>query len=153
MTPLQPVTVDSSKSFLAEFKDFAVKGNAIQLSVAVVVGNAFTQIVNALVGDIITPLLGLLTGNSQTDFKNLALTLRGSYMENGTTVPALTLQYGAFIQSIFNFLVIAFSIFVVFKILAATHRRIRGPEKKPAREKTHEEILLEEIRDVLKSRG
>lgn len=114
----------------------------MELAVAVVVGQAFGAIVNSLVGDIITPLLGLMTGN--VDFKTLSLPLG----------PTLAINYGSFAQTIFNFLVISLSIFVVFKILATARRRFFAQEEKtlPPYEKPSTERLLEEIRDLLKSR-
>lgn len=130
--------------FLGEFKRFAIKGNALELAIAVVVGNAFSGIVNSLVADIITPLLGVITNN--VDFKTLAWVVR----------PEVVVKYGAFLQAIFNFVVVAFSIFLVFKVLSAARERLfRKEESQPAppQEKSAEERLLEEIRDLLKNRS
>lgn len=132
-----------------EFKRFAVKGNAMDLAVAVVVGNAFTGIVNSLVADIITPLLGLLTSSGHTDFKTLKIVLR----EANAMGPALTLNYGSLIQATFNFLIIALSIFLFFKLISMTRKRLFREEKEekvPPHEKPAQERLLEEIRDLLK---
>lgn len=129
--------------FFSEFRRFAVKGNALELAIAVVIGNAFTAIVNSLVGDIVTPLLGLLTNN--VDFKTLSWVVR----------PEVVVKYGAFMQAVFNFVVVAFSIFVVFKLLATARERLFAREKHeqvPPAEKPAQERLLEEIRDLLQSR-
>ncbi|MDE2213145.1 MAG: large conductance mechanosensitive channel protein MscL [Patescibacteria group bacterium] len=144
------------KALVEEFRQFAIRGNALQLAVAVVVGNAFSAIVNSLVADIITPLIGLFTPN-QVDFKNLALVMRAAYTSsNGVAVPALTLNYGSFFETIFNFLIVSGSIFLVFKFLsmAKEHLFKSGEEQKtPEHEKPPEERLLEEIRDLLKARS
>jgi large conductance mechanosensitive channel len=127
--------------FFSEFQRFAIKGNALELAIAVVVGNAFSGIVNSLVADIITPVLGLVTNN--VDFKTLAFAVN----------PQVIIKYGAFMQAIFNFIVIAFSIFLVFKLLSSARERLfrRGEEKAtPPHEKPAQERLLEEIRDLLK---
>lgn len=133
--------LEKTRGLAAEFKSFAIKGNAFELAIAVVVGNAFTAIVNSLVGDIITPLLGLVTGGA--DFKNLALAVS----------PDSVIKYGAFLQAIFNFLLVSLSIFIVFKLLAAARKRVfrEGEKSIPAHEKPAQERLLEEIRDLLKA--
>ena len=133
--------MERTKGFFAEFRNFAVKGNAFDLAIAVVIGNAFSAIVNALVGGIITPLLGLVTGN--VDFKNLVWTLN----------PNVVVQYGTFIQATFNFLVVSFSIFIVFKLLTSARKRVfkEGEKSVPEYEKPAQERLLEEIRDLLKA--
>jgi large conductance mechanosensitive channel len=130
------------KKFWSEFTNFAVKGNAFDLAVAVVIGNAFSAVVNSLVGDIITPLIGLLTNN--VDFKDLMFSPHAG----------IVLKYGAFLQALFNFLLIAFSIFIVFKLITSAKKRMfkEGEKAVPAHEKPAQERLLEEIRDLLKSR-
>lgn len=127
--------------FFSEFQRFAVKGNALELAIAVVIGAAFTGVVNSLVADIITPLIGALTNN--VDLKTLAWTVR----------PDLTLKYGAFLQAVFNFLVVSLSIFVIFKLLSSARERMFRKEEQgqvPPQEKPAQERLLEEIRDLLK---
>lgn len=130
------------KNFWKEFSNFAVKGNAFDLAIAVVIGNAFSAVVNSLVGDIITPLIGLLTNN--VDFKDLLFSPHAG----------IVVKYGAFLQAIFNFLLIALSIFVVFKVLSSARKRLfkQGEKAVPPEEKPAQERLLEEIRDLLKSR-
>lgn len=128
--------------FFSEFQRFAVKGNALELAIAVVIGNAFSGIVNSLVADIITPFLGLLTNN--VDFKTLSWVVS----------PNLIIKYGSFLQALFNFVVIAFSIFIVFKLLSGARARLfKKEEKVPQHEKPAQERLLEEIRDLLKERA
>lgn len=124
----------------SEFKNFAVKGNAFDLAIAVVVGNAFSAVVNSLVGDIITPFIGLLTNN--VDFKNLAWTPHAG----------VVVKYGALMQAIINFLVISVSIFVVFKMLSAARKSLfkKGEKATPPEQKPAQERLLEEIRDLLR---
>jgi large conductance mechanosensitive channel len=133
--------INATRGFFQEFKSFAIKGNAVELAIAVVVGSAFSGIVNSLVGDIITPLLGLITGN--VDFKTL------SWQVN----PTVIVKYGAFLQAIFNFLLISLSIFIIFKIMTGARKRIfrEGEKAVPPYEKPAQERLLEEIRDLLKA--
>jgi large conductance mechanosensitive channel len=140
--------INKTRGFFAEFRSFAIKGNALELAVAVVVGGAFGKIVSSLVSDIITPLLAVLSGGAE--FKHLSLTLRQASGED----PAVVLTYGAFLQNIFDFLVIAASIFLVFKLLSTARRKFFAQEEKslPPHEKPSTERLLEEIRDLLKEK-
>jgi len=133
--------MNKTRGFFAEFKSFAVKGNAFELAIAVVIGNAFTAVVNSLVGDIVTPFLGLVTNN--VDLKTLSVALR----------PDLVITYGALLQALFNFVVVSLSIFIVFKLISTTRKRLfeHGTEEKvPAHEKPEDIRLLEEIRDILR---
>lgn len=131
--------ITAAGGFLSEFQRFAVKGNAFDLAIAVVVGNAFSGIVNSLVADVITPLLGLLTNN--VDFKTLSVDV----------APGVVVKYGALIQATFNFIVIAFAVFIVFKLLSSTRERLfRRGEQTPPAQKPEDVRLLEEIRDLLK---
>jgi large conductance mechanosensitive channel len=131
--------LSSTRGFLGEFKSFALKGNAFELAIAVVIGNAFSAVVNSLVADLITPFLGLLTNN--VDFKTLAWEPH----------VGLLLKYGNFLQVVFNFVIVSLSIFVVFKILSAARKKVfREHEQVPAHEKPEDIRLLEEIRDILK---
>lgn len=135
--------IQGTRSFFSEFKNFAVKGNAMDLAIAVVIGNAFTGIVNSLVGDIITPLLGLATHN--VDFKTLTW-----------SVDTVVVKYGAFLQTIFNFLVISISIFLIFKAISSMRKRLwehKNEEPEAPHEKPAQERLLEEIRDLLKTKN
>jgi large conductance mechanosensitive channel len=125
-----------------EFKEFALKGNVIDLAVGVIIGGAFGAIVHSLVSDILTPLLGLLTGG--INFMDRAITLREGV---GGAAPLL-LKYGSFIQNVIDFLLIAFVIFLMVKTMNRLRRRHAEPEKKP--EISAEEKILIEIRDLLK---
>ncbi|MGL4848279.1 MAG: large-conductance mechanosensitive channel protein MscL [Clostridium sp.] len=130
------------KKFFEEFKAFALKGNIIDLAVAVVVGGAFNTIVKSLVNDIIMPLVGVLTGG--VNFNELKITLVHAIGKK----PAVTLNIGTFIQNVVNFLIIALSIFVVIKLFSKL-------QKKKEEEVVEEEleantVLLTEIRDLLK---
>ena len=131
---------------LQEFKEFAVKGNVVDMAVGVVIGAGFGKIVTSLVGDIITPVLGILVGG--VNFTNLKVTLKDA-IENK---PAVTWNYGAFIQSIFDFLIIAWAIFVLVKLINRLKRQEPKPPPAPAAPSA-EVLLLTEIRDALKSRS
>ncbi|EKE21653.1 MAG: large-conductance mechanosensitive channel [uncultured bacterium] len=125
---------------LKDFKKFAVKGNVIDLAVGVVIGTAFGKIVSSFVADIIMPPIGVLTGG--VDFSELAVTLKKA--SDGTT--AVTMNYGLFLNTVIDFLIISFSIFIAVKQL---NRFKKKEEKKPL--VTPEDVkLLTEIRDLLK---
>ena len=128
---------------LNEFKEFAVKGNVMDLAVAVVIGGAFGKIVNSLVVDILMPPISFLIGG--VNFSNLQLVLKKASQNN----EIISFNYGLFIQNIFNFLVIAFSIFIFVKIINKLKRK--EEEKKEEKEK-EDIILLREIRDLLKTK-
>lgn len=138
-------------SLIKEFKEFAVKGNVIDLAVAVIIGAAFGKIVTSFVNDIIMPPLGMLLGG--VDFKDLAYVLREPYISDaGEEMGAVTLSYGNFIQNVVDFLIIAFVIFMVIKGINSLQRKKKVeevPAPPPAPPKS--EILLEEIRDLLKN--
>jgi large conductance mechanosensitive channel len=113
-----------------EFKEFAVKGNAVDMAVGIVVGAAFNKIISSLVNDVIMPPIGLLLGG--VDFKNLELVLRKARISiAGESLPAVTLRYGLFINTVIDFLIVAFTIFVVIK---AVNRltRLRQTSARPA---------------------
>lgn len=133
---------------LKEFKDFAVKGNVVDLAVAVIIGGAFGKIVTSFVNDIVMPPLGLLLGG--VDFKDLAVTLKEAYVTaDGVEMPAVLLSYGSFIQNIVDFTIIAFVIFLAIKAINSTKKKpVPAPAVPPALTKS--EVLLEEIRDLLK---
>jgi large conductance mechanosensitive channel len=128
-----------------EFKEFAVKGNAIDLAVGVVIGAAFGKIVTSLVTDVIMPPIGLLVGG--VDFSYLAVTLR----DKTDTAPAVVLKYGMFINTIIDFTIVALAIFALVKGINSLRRSEEAaPAEPPA--PTREEILLAEIRDALVKR-
>lgn len=95
---------------LSEFKQFAMRGNVVDMAVGVVIGGAFGKIVASLVGDVIMPIVGFLTGG--LDFKDLAITLKAPV----DALPAVSLRYGAFLSTVVDFLIIAFSIFMAIKV-------------------------------------
>lgn len=131
-------------SLMSEFKQFAIRGNMIDLAIGIIIGTAFGKIVSSLVQDVIMPPIGLLLGN--VDFSDLAVVLKPA-VEN---TPAVTLKYGVFITTIIDFIIIAF---VVFMLIKAINMMKRKEEEKPAPPApTKEEILLTEIRDILKSK-
>ena len=130
-------------SVVKEFKEFAMKGNVVDLAVGIIIGGAFGKIVSSLVGDVIMPPLGLLIGG--VDFRDLSFTLKSA--EAGS--PAVMLRYGSFIQTVFDFAIVAFAIFLLIKGINALKRTKEtapaAPPKPPA-----QEVLLAEIRDLLK---
>ena len=133
-------------SFISEFKEFAMRGNVIDMVVGVVIGGAFGKIVSSLVGDIIMPVVGVITGG--VNFTDLKLTLK----EAVDSAPAVTINYGSFIQTMVDFLIIAFCIFCVIKALNTLKNKLpKEEEAAPAEPETPADIaLLTEIRDLLK---
>ncbi|MCB1759428.1 MAG: large-conductance mechanosensitive channel protein MscL [Gammaproteobacteria bacterium] len=128
---------------MQEFKEFAVKGNAVDMAVGIIVGAAFGKIVSSIVADVVMPPIGLLLGG--VDFTDLALTLK----EAAGDVPAVTLNYGTFIQTVIDFVIIAFAVFMLVKGINSLKRKEEEkPEAPPGPSK--EEVLLTEIRDLLK---
>ena len=130
-------------SFIKEFKEFAVKGNVIDMAVGVVVGSAFGKIVSSLVGDVIMPVVGVLTGG--VNFTDLKITIKKAVGENA----AVTINYGNFIQVTIDFLIIAFCIFLAIKAINQLKKPEKQEPKAPA-EPSDEVKLLSEIRDLLK---
>jgi len=115
-------------SFVSEFKEFAVKGNAMDMAVGIVIGAAFTKIVNSVVSDIIMPPIGMIIGG--VDFKNLAIVLKeASTSAAGEELPAVAIRYGTFLNTVIEFLIIALSIFVVIKFM---NRMLRKREAEAA---------------------
>lgn len=132
-------------SMLKEFKEFAVKGNVVDMAVGIIVGAAFGKIVSSFVGDVIMPPIGMLLGG--VDFSDLAITLKEAVGE----APAVVLSYGKFIQTLIDFTIIAFAIFMAVKAINTLKRKEQeAPTAPPA--PTKEEVLLTEIRDLLKAR-
>ena len=131
------------KSFVNEFKEFAMKGNVVDMAVGVIIGGAFGKIVSSLVNNIVTPALGVLIGG--VDFKNLEVILK----EASGDVPAVTLQYGMFLQNVFDFLIIALAIFSFIKLMNSLKKKEEAAAVEPPAP-PKQEILLEEIRDLLK---
>ena len=123
------------KQFFKDFKEFAMRGNVVDMAVGVVIGTAFGKIVSSLVSDIIMPALSLITG--RVSLQDLSFTL-----PTGEGMEPIVLKYGVFLQSVLDFLIIAFSIFVVIKLIGKLHRKKKeeAPEAPPA--PTKEEVLL-----------
>lgn len=134
-------------SFIKEFKEFAVRGNVIDMAVGIIVGAAFGKIVSSFVGDVIMPPIGAILGG--VDFTSLAFTLK----EAVDGKPAVFLNYGKFIQTIVDFTIIAFAVFMGIKAIGSLKKKDQEAQPVPTvPELTKEEILLTEIRDLLKSK-
>jgi len=137
--------------FIQEFKDFAMKGNVIDMAVGVIIGGAFGKIVTSVVSNILMPPIGVLLGN--VDFTELKITLKEAVMDGENVVSeAVTLNYGQFIQDIVDFLIIAFCIFLMIKgvtKLTTKKEEPKAEEPAPAPEQSSDEKLLTEIRDLL----
>ncbi len=131
--------------FLKEFKEFAVKGNVVDMAVGIIIGAAFGQIVSSFVDDIITPPIGVLLGG--VDFSNLAMTLQ----KVAGNVPAVTLNYGKFIQTVVDFTIIAFAIFIAVKLINNLKRQEEETPATPPKP-SNAEVLLAEIRNLLKAK-
>lgn len=129
-----------------EFKDFAMKGNVIDLAVAVIIGGAFGKIVTSLVNDVLMPAIGVLMGS--VNFTNLKYVISPADGD----VAEVAILYGNFIQSIVDFLIVAFSIFLFIKLLSARKKK-EAAAPAPAPEPAKELLVLEEIRDLLKETG
>ena len=140
--------------FLKEFKEFAVKGNVMDMAVGVIIGGAFGKIVTSVVNDIIMPPVGLLVGG--VDFSDMKLTLKQQVLDAAGAVvtPAVTWNYGAFIQQVVDFAILAFCVFLMVKLMNKLMKKKEEPAPEPAPapepEPTKEELLLAEIRDLLK---
>jgi large conductance mechanosensitive channel len=137
-------------SFIQEFKQFAMRGNVVDLAVAVVIGGAFGKIVDSLVKDVVMPPIGALLGG--VDFKHLYIDLSGAgheTLEAAEKAGAPLIKYGAFINSLVDFLIIAFAIFVAVKAINTLKRKEDAPPPAPAAP-PEDILLLREIRDSLK---
>lgn len=141
---------------ISEFKEFAMRGNVIDMAVGIVIGGAFGKIVSSLVGDIIMPLVGMVTGG--VNFSDMFL-----WMGEGEAPASLELAkeagepyvaYGVFVNTVIDFVIIAFSIFMVIKLMNSAKKRFeKEQEAAPPKAPPKEEVLLEEIRDILKAKG
>ncbi|MGQ0530341.1 MAG: large-conductance mechanosensitive channel protein MscL [Panacagrimonas sp.] len=131
-------------SMVQEFKQFAMRGNVVDLAVGVIIGAAFGKIVSSLVADVVMPVLGLLIGG--IDFSDMAITLKAA---EGDT-PAVLLSYGKLVQSSFDFIIVAFAIFVVVKGINRMKKAEAAAPPAPPPGPSNEALLLAEIRDLLK---
>lgn len=127
-----------------EFKAFALKGNVVDMAVGIIIGAAFGKIVSSLVSDVIMPPLGLLIGG--VNFTDLRITLKAAEGAN----PAVTMNYGNFLQVTFDFLIVAMAIFMVIKAMNRLHRKQDAAPSPAPPAPSKEEVLLAEIRDLLK---
>ena len=128
--------------FLQEFKTFAMKGNVVDMAVGIIIGAAFGKIVSSLVADVLMPPIGLLLGG--IDFSGFAITLKAA----SGSAPAVTLNYGKFIQTAVDFVIVAFAIFVLIKGINQFKAKQEAAPPAPPKQ----EVLLAEIRDILKER-
>ncbi|MBE0646001.1 MAG: large-conductance mechanosensitive channel protein MscL [Bacteroidetes bacterium] len=131
---------------MKEFKDFAMRGNVIDMAVGIVIGAAFGAIVSSFVANVVTPPLGVLLGG--VDFTSMNIVMKEAVGET----PAVTLDYGIFLQKVFDFIIVAFAIFMVIKGMNSMKKKKEEAPAAPAPPPA-EEVLLTEIRDLLKQRG
>ena len=136
-------------SLISEFKEFAMKGNVVDLAVGVIIGAAFGKIVSAFVDGVVMPLLGLLMGG--VDFSKMGVVLKAGDPVAVPPIPDLVLAHGAFIQTIFDFVIVAFAIFIAIKAINKLKRREEAAPEAPAAPSS-ETVLLTEIRDLLKTK-
>lgn len=138
--------------FLSDFKQFIMKGNVFDMAIGIIIGGAFGKIVSSMVNDIIMPVVGLFLGG--IDFQNLKYTLKAEILSPKGEVlkPAVTLNYGNFIQQTVDFLIIALCIFLFLKLMMNfKKKKVEAPAPPPA--PSPEEVLLTEIRDLLKNQN
>jgi large conductance mechanosensitive channel len=135
---------------IKEFKEFAMRGNVVDMAVGIIIGGAFGKIISSFVADVLMPPLGLLLGG--TDFTGFKITLKEQVMEADKVIAeAVTINYGKFIQVTFDFLIIAFAIFMLIKLMNKLKKaKEEAPAAPPA--PSNEEVLLGEIRDLLKKK-
>lgn len=129
-----------------EFKDFAMRGNVVDMAVGIVIGGAFGKIVSSFVADVVMPPIGLMIGG--VDFSKLAITLQ----EASGDVAAVSINYGSFIQNVFDFVIVAFAIFMVVKGMNSMKKKEEEKPEEPAKP-SEEQVLLSEIRDLLKQQN
>ena len=137
-----------------EFREFAMRGNVVDLAVGIIIGAAFTTIVNSLVNDLIMPPIGLLIGG--IDFSSFFVTLKGgSYptLEAAKAAGAVTMNYGLFVNAVISFVIVAFAIFILVKQINRLNTEPPAAEPAPPPEPPRQEVLLAEIRDLLKERS
>lgn len=137
---------------LKEFKEFAVKGNVMDMAIGIIIGASFGTIVKSFVSDILMPPIGLALGG--VDFSNLFITLQGDVhasLEAAKKAGAVTLNYGVFIDNVISFIIVAFAVFMLVKAMNSARRKEEeAPAEPPA--PPRQEVLLEEIRDALKKK-
>ena len=141
----------SKSTFLQDFKAFAMRGNVIDMAVGVIIGTAFGKIVSSIVSDLIMPIMGVILGG--VNFTDLSITLKEARVVDGQEQAAVLLNYGNFLQATFDFIIIAFSIFVFIRLISKLHRKKEeAPITEAPAEPSEEVKLLQEIRDLLKEK-
>lgn len=136
---------------LKEFKEFAMRGNVVDMAVGIVIGGAFGKIVSSLVNDVIMPAVGAIAGNA--DFSSLACTVKAATTgADGKEIPAVQVKYGLFINTIIDFLIVAFAIFLVIKAMNTAKARFAKEEAAVPSAPPEDVLLLREIRDSLAKR-
>ena len=137
---------------IKEFKEFAIKGNLVDIAVGLIIGAAFGKVVTSLVDNILMPPLGIIIGG--VDFSDLSVVLKDAVVKDGKEIPAVTLNYGKFIQDIIDFLIVAMAIFFVIKLMNSVKKKEQEQPATPAPDVlTKDQLLLTEIRDSLKNRA
>ena len=133
-------------SMMSEFKDFAMRGNVVDMAVGIIIGGAFGKIVSSFVNDVLMPPIGVAIGG--VDFSQLSMTIQ----EAAGDAAAVTINYGQFIQTILDFLIIAFAIFMAIKAMNSMKKKEEEAQEAPAEppKPSNEEVLLTEIRDALR---
>lgn len=138
-------------SIAKEFKEFAMRGNVMDMAIGIVIGGAFGKIVSSFVADVIMPAVGMLTGG--VDLGNLKITLKNEVLDAAGEIiaPAVTINYGLFINTVIDFIIIAFAIFMVVKAMNAAKKKEEAAPAAPVAPPA-QEVLLTEIRDLLKEK-
>lgn len=142
-------TTEKAKGFVAEFKQFIARGNVMDMAVGVIIGGAFGKISTSLVNDVIMPLISMLTGG--IDFSEWKLVLKAAEGE----AAEVAVNYGAFLATVLDFLIIAFAVFIMIKAINGFHDKLKKKEEEAPEEPeepSNEEKLLTEIRDLLKNK-
>lgn len=133
-------------SMMSEFKDFAMRGNVVDMAVGIIIGGAFGKIVSSFVNDVLMPPIGVAIGG--VEFSSLSMTIQ----EAAGDAAAVTINYGSFLQTVIDFLIIAFAIFMAIKAMNSMQRQEEAPEAPAEPPKpSNEEVLLTEIRDALRN--
>jgi large conductance mechanosensitive channel len=133
-------------NIIKDFKEFAMRGNVVDMAVGIIIGGAFGKIVTSLVSDLLMPPIGMLLGG--VDFKNLMITLKPASNETA----AVAIRYGMFINTIIDFLIVSFSIFMVVKLMSNLKKKQAASPAAQPPQPSAQEVLLAEIRDILKNR-
>lgn len=133
-------------SMMKEFKDFAMRGNVVDMAVGIIIGAAFGKIVSSFVGDVLMPPIGVLLGG--VDFSSLAITIKAAVGET----PAVMVSYGKFIQTVIDFIIIAFAVFMAIRAMNSMKKKEEEAPAAPPKP-SDEVVLLGEIRDLMKTRG